>query len=563
MPRTTSQSQRPRLARALAVALAGAAAAPALAQGPLPAPPVPPENPITPAKRVLGKALFWEEQLSSDNTVACGTCHVPAAGGSDPRLDMGSRHPGLDGVYGGPNGADDRFASGGVLRQDATGGLVEDALFGFEPQVTGRRSPTMIGAAFFDDLFWDGRASGTFVDPETGLVSIASGGALESQSLAPILSFVEMSDEGRTWSDVRSKLERVQPLALASDITPDLAAALVASPTYPDLFADAFGDPAITAERIAYALATYERTLHPDETPWDRYQAGNTSALTGQQVQGMNAFMSTGLKCAECHTPPLFSDGSYRNLGLRDIAEDSGRQGHTGAFADRGKFKTPTLRNAGLRTRFFHNGEPTFNSLFLAVFFYNQGGGFFLDNKDPLLASIFMAPSTATTITDFLQNGLTDPRVAAEAPPFDRPTLASERGPASVEVGAGIAGSGGVTPSIVARAPAYVGSSELRVSVHGGLGGAHAALLLVSSVTGAGGTVHQPGGPSPTLGQIRLIHTTQLSPGGAGEGVATWRGRVPASPALSGVTYDFLWVARDPGAAGGQSRTATARMVIR
>ena len=88
-------------------------------------PPEPPENPITEPKRILGKALFWDEQLSSDNTVACGTCHIPSAGGSDPRIDMGSRHPGLDGVFGGD---DDRFASAGVHRANALGSFEPDPL---------------------------------------------------------------------------------------------------------------------------------------------------------------------------------------------------------------------------------------------------------------------------------------------------------------------------------------------------------------------------------------------------------------------------------------------------
>ena len=99
----------------------------------------------------------------------------------------------------------------------------------YEPQVTGRRSPSNIGAAYFDDLFWDGRATSTFTDPQTGLVSVQSGGALESQSLGPILSFVEMADTGRTWNDVVTKLARVEPLALATDLTPDLVATLAIS----------------------------------------------------------------------------------------------------------------------------------------------------------------------------------------------------------------------------------------------------------------------------------------------------------------------------------------------
>ena len=60
---------------------------------------VPPQNPQTPAKIVLGKILFWDEQLSSDDSVACGTCHLPEFGGSDGRL-QGGLHPGPDGVFG-------------------------------------------------------------------------------------------------------------------------------------------------------------------------------------------------------------------------------------------------------------------------------------------------------------------------------------------------------------------------------------------------------------------------------------------------------------------------------
>ena len=77
--------------RGLVLVLALAASSRLAAE--LPAVPVPVENPITEPKRVLGKILFWDEQLSSDGSVACGTCHRPAAGGADPRT---GRHPGID-----------------------------------------------------------------------------------------------------------------------------------------------------------------------------------------------------------------------------------------------------------------------------------------------------------------------------------------------------------------------------------------------------------------------------------------------------------------------------------
>ena len=75
----------------------------------LPPVPVPPENPITESKRVLGKILFFEEQISTSNVVSCATCHVPASGGADPRV---AAHPGLDGIVGTP---DDIQGSPGVV----------------------------------------------------------------------------------------------------------------------------------------------------------------------------------------------------------------------------------------------------------------------------------------------------------------------------------------------------------------------------------------------------------------------------------------------------------------
>lgn len=544
----------PRTLPATVILCAGALSAPAAAQlGPAPEPP---ENPTTEAKRLLGKALFWDEQLASDNSIACGTCHIPSAGGSDPRLDMGSRHPGLDGAFGTP---DDRFASEGVHLTDAAGNVLSDPLSGFAPQVTPRRSPSNIGAAHFDELFWDGRAGTTFLNPETGAVSIPSGGALENQSVGPILSMVEMADTGRTWSDVRTKLERVVPLALATNVPADVAGAIQTHLDYPGLFADAFGDAAITAERIGFALAAYQRTLNPDQTPWDAFIAGQTSALTSQERSGLNSFMSTGLRCSECHAPPLFSDGSYRNLGLRDIAEDDGRRSVTGLNEDRGRFKVPSLRNAGLRTRYFHNGDPTQESLFLAVFFYNQGAGFFLDNKDPILNSVFFSPSTAFNITTFIQNGLTDPRVAQELPPFDRPTLASERGSVATEMGAARPGTGGVAPRLSIESPAFPGAEEFRVVLHSGLGGAAAA---VGMTTAAPGTQPAPGATPGARTSVALLGQKPLAPGGSGAGHATWHRPIPMDPALSGTRLYFRGLVRDPGAAGGVARTRWAEVTV-
>lgn len=215
----------------------------ALAQ--LPPVPTPPENPFTAEKAVLGKMLFWDEQLSSDNTIACGTCHLPANAGSDPRLGP---HPGPDGLFG--NG-DDLLGSPGVARTDPADDYQPDPAFGFGVQVTGRSAQSVIGSQWAPEAFWDGRAGGEFLDPANGSVSIVSGGALEDQVVGPPVSDVEMAHEARSWDQITAKLEHVDPLWLATNLPGDIVSALSGGATYPELFDDAFGTPEITAERIA------------------------------------------------------------------------------------------------------------------------------------------------------------------------------------------------------------------------------------------------------------------------------------------------------------------------
>jgi cytochrome c peroxidase len=392
----------------LALCVASQAAAQAL-----PPVPVPPENPITEPKRVLGKILFWEEQLSSDDTVACGTCHLPERAGADPRPAL---HPGAS-----SGGGDDVAGSPGVVRRDGNGLPVEDPVFGFGPQVTPRAAPSFFGSLYASETFWDGRAADAFQDPLSSALLIPGGGALESQALAPILSPVEMAREGRSWADVTGKLGVIRPLALAADLPPDVAAALTGGARYPGLFQAAFGDPAITPARIAFALATYERTLLADQTPWDLFVAGDPDALTPSQQQGWQVFQ--GLACATCHTPPQFTNDQFTAIGVRPASEDPGRGGVTGNPLHDGLFKTPTLRNTGVKPTFMHNGRIA--SVSAAVIFYLPTELHFSTNLDPRMP-VDIPPADRAPLVDFIENGLTDPRVAAGSFPFDRPTLASE-----------------------------------------------------------------------------------------------------------------------------------------
>ena len=407
----------------LVVLLALAASAPLAAQ--LPPVPVPAENPITEPKRVLGKILFWDEQLSSDGTVACGTCHRPSAGGGDPRA---GRHPGVD-----KGTIDDVMGSPGIASLDRDGTPRPSPPFGLAPQVTPRLSPSNFGSLWAEELFWDGRAGGQVKDPLTGKVAIARGGALENQALAALLNETEMAKSGRTWADVAADVTRARPLALATNLPPDTAAAIARHSTYAELFAAAFGDGAITPLRIAFALGAYQRTLVADQTPYDRFAAGDTSALTGRALYGWKSLQA--FHCTACHTPPLFTNNEFFQIGLRRADFDRGREHVTGDPEDAGEMKVPSLRNAALKPRFMHTGE--FTSLGAAIRFYINTLA--LPERDGIpgagLYTFNMSNVDETDLREFIATALTDPRVRDETFPFDRPVLRSER-PVSSESGA-------------------------------------------------------------------------------------------------------------------------------
>ena len=522
----------------------------------------PPQDPLTPAKVVLGKILFWDEQLSSDDSVACGTCHQPEFGGSDGRVD-GGLHPGPDGLFGTP---DDIRGSAGVVRQANSGDFVVSPLFGVERQATGRTSPTTLGAAHHSELFWDGRAMGQFLDPETGAVLIPYGGALENQAVAPILNPTEMAVAGRTWQDVRQKLQQATPLRLASNLTPDLVAALQANPTYPLLFAAAFGNPAITGARIAMALASYERTLNPDDTPWDRYMAGQSNAMTAAQKAGWLAFQNQG-RCAACHWAPLFADDQYHNLGLRYGNEDVGRFAVSPFASSYAAFKTPSLRNAGLRPRLFHNGQSpalgdasqaTDANSVLNVYF--QGSGVDPSNLDLFLLNLRqlgVPHSDLVLILDFVRTALTDPRAELALPPFDHPSLRSIVVPPPRRFGSGLAGA--IEPRLIDSVPAFPGNTAYRLGLAGGDGTTTALLTF-------GFTSIEP--QATVLGLPWHLNVAGwlpfVLPGTAGQpGVATWHLPLPADPALATVPFYFQLFALDAQASTGIAASRGLELFIR
>ena len=434
---------------------------------PYPVVPYPVENPDDPNKAMLGKILFWEEQIGELNANACGTCHRSEAGGSDPRAATNAaRQPGTDGILDPTPGLRSDDIRGGQGVPHCTG-LSDGGGPSGPVQVTQRKPPTYFDAMFARGVFWDGRAGycastglvdGCFVDPDTGQTLIKgqtdpntnyrAGGALEAQAIGPPVSPVEMACTDETWLKIRTKLETVTPLAKAKVVPRDMQD-FIGGLDYPNLFERVYGDTnrltttssrrEINTRRIVYAIATHERRLKSDQTPWDRWNAGDDSALTPLQVTGFNLFMNKG-RCGSCHTPPLFTDTLFHFIGFHDpnVAnpDATGLEKITSALGDKGKFKTPTLRNVGLREAggLLHSGDGPGHDLNSVMTLYKSGGRRDADAGDtnitplidPQIVALNLTQSDIDAIIEFLRHGLTDPRVQNATPPFDRPKLSTE-----------------------------------------------------------------------------------------------------------------------------------------
>ncbi len=195
-----------------------------------------------------------------------------------------------------------------------------------------RNTPTLVNVAFGDAFLFDG--------------SVAS---LEEQALHPLFAPDEM------------------------DMTaPEIEARLAADTFHVRLFRQAYGDGPVTIEGVAKALATYQRTLISHRTPWDRWVAGDHDALSPAAQRGAALFMGAKANCVQCHSPPLFTDGGFHNIGLDTLYADPGRAEATGNPSDAGKFKTPTLRNISVTEPYMHDGRFWFLEEVLEH--YNAGG---------------------------------------------------------------------------------------------------------------------------------------------------------------------------------------------
>jgi cytochrome c peroxidase len=252
--------------------------------------PFPASDPYTAEKVTLGKKLFFDTRLSAANLLSCASCHSPAYGWGD----------------GQPKGV------------------------GHGMRLLGRRSPSIVNAAFGQIFMWDGRAS-----------------SLEEQALGPITADKEMN---LPIDQLIEKLKRI--------------------PGYMPAFRAAFPKDGLAPESIAKAISTYERTVVSGPAPFDAWIEGDEKAISEAAKRGF-ALFNDKAACSNCHSGWNFTDDSFHDTGLPD--EDMGRSKFVpGVLKMEHAFKTPGLREIVRRGPYMHDGSlPTLEAV---LEHYDNGG---------------------------------------------------------------------------------------------------------------------------------------------------------------------------------------------
>jgi cytochrome c peroxidase len=158
----------------------------------------------------------------------------------------------------------------------------------------------------------------------------------------------------------------------------------------------------LDAFTITRALACFERALISGDSRFDRYYFLKSNDYSDVEQKGMELFFSERTQCSSCHALPFFTDYEFYSLGLEDA--DIGLERRTYSAADRGKFKTPTLRNIELTAPYMHNGSMS--SLEEVVSFYNNGGGT-RSTKDSRVKPMNLSKEEEAELVAFLKT-LTD-----------------------------------------------------------------------------------------------------------------------------------------------------------
>lgn len=236
-----------------------------------------------------------------------------------------------------------------------------------------RNTPSLYNLAWNKSFFWDGRAS-----------------TLEEQALGPIQNPDEMD------LDLEALIKRLEN-----------------TPYYLEKFNQVFNEERISKEQIASALASYQRTLIVDHSPFDQYVKGNKNALSPAQKRGLVLFRKKGL-CIICHNGANFTNGTFRSLGFED--GDKGLAGVSKLDSDVGKFKVPGLRNIAQSAPYMHDGS--LHSLEQVVRFYNKGGGD-ATHKDRLVMKLNLTEEEIFDLVSFLSSLSQDMKVKRPMIPED------------------------------------------------------------------------------------------------------------------------------------------------
>lgn len=306
----------------------------------------------------LGQLLFYDRILSGNRNIACSTCHHPAFGTADG-VSLG-------------------IGEGGVgLGPRRTPGEGMDRIKKRIP----RNAPGLwnLGANEINVFFHDGRLSASdvyqngFNSPAEEWLPKGFNSILAAQAVFPLVAQFEMAgnpSENEIAGAVHDRIDAAWPI---------IAKRVRVTGDYGQRFVEAFDHiekpEAVTIVEIANALAAFMGTEWQSyDSPYDKYLAGEVSALTDQQRLGMKLFFGKA-KCATCHSGPLFSDQSFYALGLPPfgpgrtrrfdpMTRDVGRMGESDALEDAYRFRTPGLRNVSVTAPYGHNGAyPTLEGI--------------------------------------------------------------------------------------------------------------------------------------------------------------------------------------------------------
>jgi cytochrome c peroxidase len=249
-----------------------------------------------------------------------------------------------------------------------------------------RNSPPVVNSAYFVVQFWDGRSP-----------------SLEKQAEGPVQNPVEMA---ATLTMVEERLN--------------------ADPSYREAFANAWGPRPITYEMVEKSIASFERTVISGNSPFDRWKYGHDeNAVSASVKRGFVVFTSRKKgNCSACHLvgekSSLFTDNKFHDVGVgvdMGVPTDPGRFAVTQNEADRGKFKTPSLRNVALSAPYMHDGS--LKDLKQVMDFYIGAGNSNPNLDKEIHALDFLSRQERSDLLDFL-NSLTG-EIPADVGPPDAP----------------------------------------------------------------------------------------------------------------------------------------------